>query len=83
MAEKIECSKLPMVVYFADYVDPNVGIQNAFELFDANGDPIPCDRGFTADQNDGSCMIWTQFGEPLEPESIYRLTFNGETIFTR
>lgn len=84
LAEKIECSKLSMAVYFADYVDSTIGILGAFEIFDANGDPIiPCDWGFTADQNDDSCMIWTRFNEPIEPKSICKLTFNGEAIFTR
>lgn len=82
-AERIECSKLSMAVYFADYVDSTTGILGAFEVFDANGDIIPCDWGFTADQADDSCMIWTRFDEPMEPESICKLTFNGETVFTR
>ena len=83
LAEKIECSKLSMAVYFADYVDSTTGILGAFEIFDANGDAIPCDWGFTADQADDSCMIWTRFDEPIEPESIYRLTFDGDTVFSK
>lgn len=82
-AERIECSKLSMAVYFADYVDSTTGILGAFKVFDANGDIIPCDWGFIADQTDDSCMIWTRFNEPIEPESICKLTFNGETVFTR
>lgn len=82
-AQKIECSKLSMAVYFADYVDPTTGILGALEVFDANGAVIPCDWGFTADQTDDSCMIWTRFREPIEPERICRLTFNGETVFER
>ena len=82
-AERIECSKLSMAVYFADYVDSTTGILGAFEVFDANGDIIPCDWSFIADQTDDSCMIWTRFNEPIEPESICKLTFNGETVFTR
>lgn len=81
--EKIECSKLSMAVYFADYVDSTTGILGAFKVFDANGDIIPCDWGFIADQTDDSCMIWTRFDEPIEPERICKLTFNGETVFTR
>lgn len=81
--EKIECSKLSMAVYFADYVDSTTGILGAFQAFDANGDVIPCDWGFTADQADDSCMIWTRFKEPIEPESICRLTFDGDTVFER
>lgn len=82
-AERIECSKLSMAVYFADYVDSTTGILGAFRVFDADGKPIPCDWGFIADQTDDSCMIWTRFNEPIEPESICKLTFNGETVFTR
>lgn len=83
LAERIECSKLSMAVYFADYVDSTTGILGAFEIFDADGDAIPCDWDFIADQTNDSCMIWTRFDEPIEPESICRLTFNGETVFER
>ena len=82
-AERIECSKLSMAVYFAGYVDSTTGILGAFKVFDANGDIIPCDWGFTAHQADDSCMIWTRFDEPMEPGSVCKLTFNGETVFTR
>ena len=82
-AERIECSKLSMAVYFADYVDSTTGILGAFKAFDEDGKPIPCDWGFIADQTDDSCMIWTRFDEPIEPESVCKLTFNGETVFTR
>ncbi|MBQ3548572.1 MAG: DUF4179 domain-containing protein [Oscillospiraceae bacterium] len=83
LAEKVECSKLSMAVYFADYVDSTTGILGALKIFDAKGDAVPCDWGFTADQTDDSCMIWTRFSEPIEPETICKLTFNGDTIFTR
>ena len=82
-AEKIECSKLSMAVYFADYVDSTTGILSAFRVFGADGAPIPCDWSFIADQTDDSCMIWTRFDEPMEPERICKLTFNGETVFAR
>ncbi len=82
-AERIECSKLSVAVYFADYVDSTTGILGAFRVFDADGKPIPCDWSFIADQTDDSCMIWTRFDEPIEPECICRLTFNGETVFER
>ena len=82
-AERIECSKLSMAVYFADYVDSTTGILGKFEIFDANGDTIPCQWSFIADQTDDSCMIWTRFDEPMEPERICKLTFNGETVFAR
>ena len=83
LAEKIECSKLSMAVYFADYVDSTTGILGALKIFDAKGEAIPCDWGFTADQTDDSCMIWTRFSEPIDPETICKVTFNGTTIFTR
>ena len=82
-AERIECSKLSMAVYFADYVDSTTGILGAFRVFDADGKPIPCDWSFIADQTDDSCMIWTRFNEPMEPGRVCKLTFNGETVFTR
>lgn len=82
-AERIECSKLSMAVYFIDYVDSTTGILGAFRVFDADGKPIPCDWSFIADQTDDSCMIWTRFDEPMEPGSVCKLTFNGETVFTR
>lgn len=82
-AERIECSKLSMAVYFADYVDSTTGILGAFRVFDADGKPIPCDWSFIAEQTDDSCMIWTRFDEPIEPGSVCKLTFNGETVFTR
>lgn len=81
--DRIECSKLSMAVYFADYVDPTTGILSKFKAFDADGNPIKCDWGFTADANGNGCMIWTRFEEPLDPESIFSLSFNGETIFTK
>ena len=82
-AQKIECSKLSMAVYFADYVDSTTGVLGKFEVFDANGDTIPCRWSFIADQTDDSCMIWTRFDEPIEPKDICKLTFNGETVFER
>ena len=82
-ADRIECSKLSMAVYFADYVDSTTGILSAFKAFDADGKPIPCDWSFIADQTDDSCMIWTRFDEPMEPERICKLTFNGKTVFER
>ena len=82
-AERIECSKLSMAVYFADYVDSTTGILGAFRVFDADGAPIPCDWSFIAEQTDGSCMVWARFDEPMEPERICKLTFNGETVFAR
>lgn len=83
LAKKIEGSKLSMAVYFADYVDSTTGILSAFRVFDADGAPIPCDWSFIAEQTDGSCMVWARFDEPMEPERICKLTFNGETVFAR
>ena len=82
-AQKIECSKLSMAVYFSDYVDSTTGILSAFKAFDADGAPIPCDWSFIADQTDGSCIIWTRFDEPIEPERICKLTFNSETVYQK
>lgn len=82
-AERIECSKLSLAVYFADYVDSTTGILSAFKAFDEDGKPIPCDWSFIADQADDSCMVWTRFDEPMELESVYKITFNEKTIFTR
>ena len=82
-AEKIECSKLSIAVYFADYVDSTTGILGKFEIFDANGDTIPCQWSFIAEQTDDSCMVWARFDEPMEPGRICKLTFNGETVFAR
>ena len=82
-AERIECSKLSMAVYFADYIDSTTGILSAFKAFDEDGKPIPCDWSFIADQADDRCMVWTRFDEPMELGSVYKLTFNEKTIFTR
>ncbi len=83
LAKKIECSKLSMAVYFDGYVDSTTGILGKFEVFDANGDTIPCRWSFIADQTDDSCMIWTRFDEPIESKNICKLAFNGETVFER
>ena len=71
-----------MAIYFDDYVDPTTDSWK-FEIFDTNGDLIPSWWGFIADQTDDSCMFWTRFNEPIEPERVYRLTLNGITVFTR
>ena len=82
LAKKIECSKLSMAVYFDGFVDSTADTWK-FEIFDANGDLIPSNWGYIAAQNEDSCMFLTEFDEPIEPESICKLTFNGETVFTR
>lgn len=81
--DRIECSKLSLAVYFTGYVEPTTGILGEFDAFDADGNPIRCDWGFTADVNNNGCMIWTRFVEPIDPESICLLTFGGETIFMK
>ena len=82
LAEKVECSKLSMAVYFDGYVDSTADTWR-FELFDANGDLIPSRWGFIAAPNEDSCMFLTEFDEPIEPETVCKLTFNGETVFER
>lgn len=81
-AEKIECSKLSVAVYFDGFVDSTADTWK-FEIFDANGDLIPSNWGYIAAQNEDSCMFLTEFDEPIEPETVYKLTFNEKTIFTR
>ncbi len=82
LAKKIECSKLSMAVYFDGFVDSTADTWR-FEIFDANGDLIPSRWGYIAAQNEDSCMFLTEFDEPIEPETVCKLTFNGETIFER
>ena len=81
-ADRIECSKLSMAVYFDGFVDSTADTWK-FEIFDANGDLIPSNWGYIAAQNEDSCMLLTEFDEPIEPETVYKLTFNEKTIFTR
>ena len=82
LAKKIECSKLSMAVYFDGFVDSTADTWK-FEIFDANGDLIPSNWDYIAAQNEDSCMFLTEFDEPIEPETVYKLTFNEKTIFTR
>ena len=82
LTKKIECSKLSMAVYFDGFVDSTADTWK-FEIFDANGDLIPSTWGYIAAQNEDSCMFLTEFDEPIEPETVYKLTFNEKTIFTR
>ena len=83
LANKIECSKLSLAIYFDEYVDSTTGILGACSVFDTDGNPIDCNWGFTANQNDGGCMIWARFREPIDPETIGKLMFCGETIFAQ
>lgn len=80
--KKVACSKLSMAVYFDSYVDSTAD-NWTLEIFDANGDLISSWWGFIAAQTDDSCMFLTRFDEPIEPETIRKLTFNGETVFER
>ena len=82
LAKKIECSKLSMAVYFDSYVDSSADTWK-FEIFDANGDLIPSNWGYIAAQNEDSCVFLTEFDEPIEPETVCKLTYNGETVFER
>ena len=82
LAKKIECSKLSMAVYFDGFVDSTADTWK-FEIFDANGDLIPSRWGYIAAPNEDSCMFLTEFDEPIEPETVCKLTFNGETVFER
>ena len=82
LAKKIECSKLSMAVYFDGFVDSTADTWK-FEIFDANGDLIPSNWGYIAAQNEDSCMFLTEFDEPIEPETVCKLMFNGETVFAR
>ena len=82
LAKKIECSKLSMAVYFDGFVDSAADTWK-FEIFDANGDLIPSRWGFIAASNEDSCMFLTEFDEPIEPETVCKLTYNGKTVFER
>ncbi len=82
LAKKIECSKLSMAVYFDGFVDSTADSWK-FEIFDANGDLIPSNWGFIAASNEDSCMFLTEFDEPIEPETVCKLTYNGKTVFER
>ena len=82
LAKKIECSKLSMAVYFDGHVDSTADTWR-FEIFDANGNLIPSNWGYIAAQSKDGCMFLTEFDEPIEPETVCKLTFNGETVFER
>ena len=82
LAKKVECSKLSMAVFFDSYVDSTADT-GRFEIFDANGNLIPSRWGFIAAPNEGSCMFLTEFDEPIEPETVCKLTYNGKTVFER
>ena len=71
-----------MAVYFDGFVDSTADTWK-FEIFDANGDLIPSNWGYIAAQNEDSCMFLTEFDEPIEPETVCKLTYNGEIVFER
>ena len=80
---KIECSKLSLAIYFEDIIDSTTGILDQIKVYDARGNLVECDWGFTANANANECMIWTRFKEPIEPENICNITFNNAAIFSR
>lgn len=83
LAEKVECSKLSIAFYLTEYADPTERMYRQFKAFDANGDLIPFTWNSLAAADGESSMIWARFDEPIEPENVCKLTFNGETIFER
>ena len=83
LAEKVECSKLSIAFYLTEYADPTERMYRHFKAFDANGDLIPFTWNSLAAADGESSMIWARFDEPIEPETVCKLTFNGETIFER
>ena len=83
LAEKVECSKLSIAFYLTEYADPTESMYRQFKAFDANGDLIPFTWNSLAAADGESSMIWARFDEPIEPETVCKLTFNGETIFER
>ena len=83
LAEKVECSKLSIAFYLTEYADPTERMYRQFKAFDANGDLIPFTWNSLAAADGERSMIWARFDEPIEPETVCKLTFNGETIFER
>lgn len=83
LAEKVECSKLSIAFYLMEYADPTERMYRQFKAFDANGDLISFTWNSLAAADGESSMIWARFDEPIEPENVCKLTFNGETIFER
>ncbi len=45
-----------------------------------HGGAFLCDWGFIADQIGVGCMNWMRFEEPIEPESVCRVTFSGGVV---
>lgn len=45
-----------------------------------HGGTFLCDWGFIADQTGDGCMNWMRFEEPIEPESVCRVTFSGGVV---
>lgn len=66
-----------------EYADPTERMYRQFKAFDANGDLISFTWNSLAAADGESSMIWARFDEPIEPENVCKLTFNGETIFER
>ena len=83
LAEKVECSKLSIAFYLTEYADPTERMYRHFKAFDANGDLIPFTWNSLAAADGESSMIWARFDEPIEPETVCKLTYNGKTVFER
>lgn len=45
-----------------------------------HGGTFLCDWGFIADQIGVGCMSWMRFEEPIEQESVCRVTFSGGVV---
>ena len=80
--DRIECSKVSIAIYFPGYVDSASGI-NIFEVFDKDGERIDCNLTFTAEQSNRECMFWGTFNEPIDPDNVCTVTYNGQPIFCR
>ncbi len=80
--DRIECSKVSIAIYFPGYVDSASGI-NIFEVFDKDGERIDCNLTFTAEQSNRECMFWGTFNEPIDPDTVCSITYNGQPIFSR
>ena len=68
---------------FLLWAQTNTFLSGLPDDFGANGEPILCDWGFIADQIGVGCMNWMRFEEPIEPESVCRVTFSGKSMSGR
>ena len=79
--DRIECSKISIAVYFPGYVDPTS--QEYFNALDKDGSIIDCRWSFIAEQSGKECMFWAVFNEPIDPGTVYFLTYNGQLIYSK